>query len=103
LMPSLAETFGLMSIEAMACETALICFRSTVLESITRAPDVGIAVEYRSAQAITEALTWLIGEPEELERRKQLGRRFVAETYSYDRYVQQHLQLFKEIAARRVR
>jgi len=45
LMPSLAETFGLMSIEAMACETALICFQSTVLESVTNAPDYGIAVD----------------------------------------------------------
>ena len=101
LMTSLAETFGLMAAESMACETALICFQSTVLEEITHAPDIGIAAAYRSTEAIAEALTRLVEKPEELADRKRRGKRFVAETYNYDRYVQQHLQLFREIAAHR--
>lgn len=99
LMPSLAETFGLMSIEAMACETALICFQSTVLESVTNAPDYGIAVEYRSARAIADALTELIKHPEELTDRKRRGKEFVAQNYRYDTYVTRHLQLFRSVAA----
>lgn len=101
LMPSLAETFGLMAIEAMACETALLCFQSTILESITHAPDFGIAVEYRSPRAIAEALSQLIENPEDLKDRKRRGKEFVAETYCYDKYVKRHLDLFHEIAARR--
>ncbi len=102
LMPSLAETFGLMAVESMACETALVCFQSTILEEITHAPDIGIAVEYQSAAAIVEALSQLIEKQEELAARKQRGKSFVAETYRYDRYVQRHLQLFRQIAAHRV-
>lgn len=103
LMPSLAETFGLMAVEAMACETALICFRSTVLESVAHAPDPGIAVEYRSSAAIAEALSRLIGNPGELEDRKRRGREFAASAYRYDTYVKRHLALFQEIAARRTK
>ena len=100
IMPSLAETFGLMAIEAMACQTAVICFQATVLEEVTGAPDYGIAVEYKSAEGIAAALTRLLDDPEELERRKQSGRQFAAQTYPYNLYVQRHLQLYQEIKRR---
>ena len=46
IMPSLAETFGLMSIEAMASGCPVIVFENTVLPEITFAPECGIAVPY---------------------------------------------------------
>lgn len=101
LMPSLAESFGLMAIEAMACETAVICFQTTGLEFIVQAPRCGVAVEYCSALAIQKALSRLIDNPEELLARKRRGKAFIAENYRYDDYVKRHLKLYRDIASKK--
>ena len=44
-MPSKAEAFGLMAIEAMACGRPVLSLEGTALPSITFAPDAGLAVE----------------------------------------------------------
>ena len=49
IMPSLAESFGLMAIEAMAAECVVVCFEGTVIEENTGAPDIGVSVSYKSS------------------------------------------------------
>lgn len=100
LMPSLAESFGLMSVEAMACKTAVICFQTTVLEEVTQAPDCGAAVEYGSSEAIANELLRFLEHPEQLRERQERSRRFVADTYRYDSYVERHLALYQEVKER---
>ncbi|MSS35098.1 glycosyltransferase [Clostridium porci] len=97
VMPSLAESFGMMAIEAMACETAVICFKSTALEKITHAPEYGIAVEYKSSRQIGEAIRQLITDRNKLIIKKEQGKRFVERTYSYTTYVSRHLKLYEKI------
>ena len=97
LMPSLAETFGVMAIEAMAAGCTVISFKDTVLEEVTNAPECGIAVEYSSSDAIAEAIMHLLGHPEELSDRGRKGCEFVKENYSFDQYVDRHIRLYQEI------
>ena len=96
-MPSLAETFGVMAIEAMAAGCTVISFKDTVLEEVTNAPECGIAVEYSSSDAIAEAIMHLLGHPEELSDRGRKGCEFVKENYSFDQYVDRHIRLYQEI------
>jgi glycosyltransferase involved in cell wall biosynthesis len=97
LMPSLAESFGLMAIEAMAAGCAVVCFKETVLEEITDAPHCGIAVDYLSADQLGEAIAYLIRHPDETQQRGQIGHEWVAAKYRFEEYVQKHKQLYEQI------
>jgi glycosyltransferase involved in cell wall biosynthesis len=100
LMPSLAETFGLMSIEAMAHKCAIVVFKDTVLEEITFAPDCGVAVKYKSSDELKETIERLIDNYEERLFRGNLGREIVGKYYKYSDYVNEHIELYKEIFSR---
>lgn len=97
LMPSLAESFGLMSIEAMAAGCAVICFKDTVLEEITMAPDIGIAVKYCSSQEILEQINGLANNREKMQLLGKMGHELVKEKYQYKDYVRKHLDLYNTI------
>ncbi len=97
LMPSLAETFGLMAIEAMAAGAVVISFKGTVLEEITSSPDVGISVEYKSYMGIYEAIRKLDNNPSELRVRGIRGHALVKEKYTFNDYVNKHRLLYESI------
>jgi glycosyltransferase involved in cell wall biosynthesis len=100
LMPSTAEGFGLMALEAMASGRPVVCFEGTTLPSVTHAPECGIAVESRDAGALRDALDWLAGTPEEAERRGRLGRRIAVEHFGQDRYLDTLTSLYASVRAR---
>lgn len=69
LMPSTAEAFGLMALEAMAAGRPVVSFEGTSLPRVTRAPDCGIAVPMRDSVALRAAIDLLAGDSAEIERR----------------------------------
>jgi glycosyltransferase involved in cell wall biosynthesis len=97
LSPSLAESFGMMPLEAMACGTPTIVFKDTALENITCTPTIGIAVEYRDGQALGRAVEQLFNDPEELLRRSDAGIKFVKEKYTIEQYVEKHIHLYNSL------
>ena len=101
LMPSAAETFGLMAVEAMASARPVVVFEGTVLQSVTYAPECGIAVPYKSSEGLREAVIRLIGSPEERLYRGQLGRGLAEQHYRFEDYVDRHISLYQEIMERK--
>jgi glycosyltransferase involved in cell wall biosynthesis len=97
LMPSLAESFGLMAIEAMAASRPIIVFESTVLEEITFAPDCGIAVPYKSSSSLKDAIERLMCNPDESDRRGIRGKELASKHYRYNEYVRRHIILYEDI------
>lgn len=97
VMPSLAESFGLMAIEAMAHECAVVCFKGTVLEEITDAGVCGLAADYKNADALADKIKQLLTGKEEREARGKQGRRLVSERYRYEDYVKKHIKLYQTI------
>lgn len=81
-MPSKAEAFGLMAIEAMACGRAVLSFDGTSLPGITFAPDAGLCVPMGDIPELARAIEWLARNPDECDRRGAISRR-LAETH-YD-------------------
>ena len=100
LMPSLAESFGLMAIEAMAAGRPVVCFEGTALTAVTQAPECGIAVPSRDAGALRAALDHLAQDAPERARRGSLGRKIVAEKYGHERYLTALADMYRSASAR---
>jgi len=101
LMPSIAESFGLMAVEAMASSRPVICFDQTALPSVTHAPECGIAVPKGDTDGLMEAIQKLRNNPGEASVRGELGRKTVIENYRFEDYVRKHIELYTEILDRR--
>ena len=99
MMPSLAETFGMMAIEAMAAKCAVVCFKDTVVEEIVNAPKIGLAAEYKSVDSLFEQLLLLIYDKVNLEKHKECGYNWVGEKYKFEDYVQRHKELYEQVFA----
>jgi glycosyltransferase involved in cell wall biosynthesis len=100
VMPSLAEAFGLMAVEAMAAGRPVVCFEGTALPAVTHAPECGIAVPAGNATALRAALDRLAEDPSEARRRGRLGRTIVAEEYGQARYLDSMAELYGSVLAR---
>lgn len=81
LMPSAAEAFGLMAIEAMACARPVLTMHGTSLPGVSAAPQAGIAVEAGSAAALAATIERLARNPDECLQRGRLSRRVAEERY----------------------
>lgn len=100
LMPSTAESFGMMALEALASGKPIISFISTAVAEVTHAPDVGLAVPMGDAKALAAAIEGLWRNPEERLRRGQAGRQLAEAEYQFKDYVRRHLELYRELAQR---
>ncbi|GBG07998.1 putative glycosyl transferase [Paenibacillus agaridevorans] len=101
LMPSTAEAFGLMAIEAMASSRPIIVFPDTSLPEVTFAPECGIVVEKGDTTGFCNVINELMNNPRECERRGRLGRQLAEKNYSYDVYYQKLMDLYKEVSKRK--
>jgi glycosyltransferase involved in cell wall biosynthesis len=100
LMPSTAEAFGLMAIEAMGAGRPVICFEGTSLPAVTHAPDCGIAVPMGDSTALRAAIDELSSNPSEAASRGELGRRIVAQQYDHERYLDSMAALYHSVFER---
>lgn len=103
LMPSKAEAFGMMAIEAMASSKAVIVCEGTALPDVTFAPECGIVVAQDDAEQLCTAVTELMNNPDECKGRGRQGRKLAEKHYDYKRYVNQMIDLYEEISKRRKR
>lgn len=100
LMPSRAEAFGLMAIEAMACGRPVVCFERTALPNVTFAPDAGIAVPMDDNEALTAVLRRLIENVDECRVRGERSRRLAEEHYDIVQQAGRLAALYRDVAAR---
>lgn len=100
LMPSTAETFGVMAIEAMACQKPVICFAGTALPEIVDAPRVGVSVVMRDTSALATAIKWLVENEPERRHRGRLARRLCEVRYADDDYVKNIVTLYRKALIR---
>ena len=97
IMPSIAESFGMMAIEAMACGTPVITTNSTPTANLVEAPKGGLAVPPKNSKALMDAINKLIFNEELRKKMSVQGRKIVEEKYSFDRYIKEHLILYEKI------
>jgi glycosyltransferase involved in cell wall biosynthesis len=103
LMPSRAEAFGMMAIEAMACGIPVIVADGTALPDVVKAPEIGVSVPQGDPAALARAIGTLLADPDDRRRRGALGRDLAVRDYTFERYLQDHLRLYAALARRRPR
>ena len=97
LMPSLAESFGFMAIEAMACGKPVIVFDNTALPSVTHAPECGYLVKDRDAEDLMKVMKHVIENPKEVKERGKKAISIVKEEYSLNVYNDRLNKLYEEV------
>lgn len=97
LMPSVAEAFGLMAVEAMACSLPVIVFEGTSLPSVTFSPECGIALKRGDTDSFVNTVERLISSPKECKDRGDIGRQLAENNYDLERYNSQIINLYEGI------
>jgi glycosyltransferase involved in cell wall biosynthesis len=101
LMPSTAEAFGVMAIEAMASGKPTIVFEGTSLPEVTFAPRGAIAVPMGDSEALSATLGQLIENP---DMRMSIGaeaRQLAEQNYNWNTHVAKMIELYDEILSRK--
>ena len=101
LMPSLAETFGMMAIEAMACGKPVIVFEGTALPEVVFAPRGGISVPKGDYVALLNVLKRLARDHNERNTLGEQALQLAREHYGLERYMDRILGLYEEVIARK--
>ncbi len=101
LMPSTAEAFGMMAIEAMACGKPVLTFSGTSLSEVINPPKGGISVTQGDPDALFAVLEDLINNQNMRLKIGESALDFARKHYNITNYLNKHLELYSEVIARR--
>jgi glycosyltransferase involved in cell wall biosynthesis len=83
LMPSEAESFGMMAVESMACGTPVIVFNGTALETVVHSPVSGVSVP-KDGLSLQCAIENLLNNPDKYNTIVRNGLDLVKSDYNGD-------------------
>ena len=98
--PSLAETFGLVYIEAMACGTPVIAFDCTAVSEVIRHMETGYLARPKDLDDLTHGLRLLLDDCELRQRMSRQSRDLVLREFTLERQAQRHIELYENVIAR---
>ncbi len=97
VLPSEYEAFGIVLLEALACEVPCVGTRvGGVPEVIDEGTD-GLIVEYEDVDGLTEALSSLLADPERRRKMGKAGRERVREKFTWKSVVDQIEGVYREL------
>ena len=96
--PSEWEAFGLVLLEAMAAGVPIVATAVGGVPEVLDGGRVGRLVPYGDPEALAEGIREVLGSPEKSATMAAAGLRRV-ETFSWDRVIEDHLALYRELAA----
>ena len=101
LMPSTAEAFGMMAMEAMACGKPVITFDGTSLSEVIMHPKGGISVPQGDGNALLVALEELINNQDMRLKLGESALKLAKEHYNIVNYVNKHIEVYSDVISRR--
>jgi starch synthase len=103
LCPSIYEPLGIVNLEAMGCQTAVLASRVGGIPEVVSHQQTGELVDYTESDipkfeaALTEAITRLMAEPELLKKYGQAGRERAIAEFGWDAVAATTLALYQSV------
>ena len=107
LCPSIYEPLGIVNLEAMGCETAVLASRVGGIPEVVSHGNTGELVDYSEndivgfESSIAEAATRLMSDPELLQRYGKAGRQRAATEFGWDAVAATTLNLYQSVISHR--
>lgn len=107
LCPSIYEPLGIVNLEAMGCETAVLASRIGGIPEVVSHGHTGELVDYNEndivgfESSIAEAATRLMSDPELLQRYGKAGRQRAATEFGWDAVAATTLNLYQSVISHR--
>jgi glycosyltransferase involved in cell wall biosynthesis len=95
-MPSKAETFGMMTLEAMACGVPVITVNNTATKEVADCGDLEVSPE-NLVHELAEKISWCFDHPEALRKLGEAGRQRAVTQYSLDLYFSNLRAMYEEV------
>ena len=96
--PSVYEPFGLINLEAMACETAVVASAVGGIVEVVEDGRTGVLVEPARPDVLADALNRVLADPERARAMGQAGRRRVEAHFSWASIAERTEQVYAEAA-----
>ena len=102
LCPSIYEPLGIVNLEAMGCETAVLASKVGGIPEVVADGETGVLVDYsddskKFESELSNKITELMANPELLERYGKAGRIRAAQHFGWDAIAQQTLDLYRSV------
>jgi alpha-maltose-1-phosphate synthase len=111
--PSVYEPFGIINLEAMACETAVVASATGGIKEVVVDGETGYLVPFEAdpvtgfpvdpaqfAKDLGKKVTELLGDAEKCERFGKAGRKRVEDVFSWTSVAAQTVQLYEKLVNR---
>ena len=95
--PSLYEPFGIMNLEAMACERPVVSTRVGGIVDVVVDGETGLLVSPSNPEELSEAINRILSNHELGERMGKTGRRRVERMFTWKRVADETLSLYREM------
>jgi len=102
LCPSIYEPLGIVNLEAMGCETAVLASRVGGIPEVVSHQETGILVDYtpdhsRFETELSAAISELMADPARLEKYGKAGRVRAETHFGWDAVAQQTISLYRSV------
>jgi starch synthase len=106
ICPSIYEPLGIVNLEAMACQTAVLASRVGGIPEVVQDGITGELVDYNGdaaafESALTTKITSMMANPAKLEQYAQAGRKRAVEDFAWQSIANQTQELYQSIIANR--
>jgi starch synthase len=95
--PSIYEPFGIINLEAMACETPVVATRVGGIKEVVVDKETGFLVPPGNPVRLGRAITRLLEDPPLAARMGKEGRRRVLQHFTWDRIAAKTLELYRSL------
>jgi starch synthase len=97
--PSVYEPLGIVNLEAMACETAVVASRVGGIPEVVSDGVTGLLVPPDDPASLSDALNVLLRDPARAEAMGRAGRQVAVTEFSWDTVAAQTVALYAELVA----
>lgn len=97
VFPSSHESFGLVVIEALACDTPFIAYDIPAMMEVNRLTSGGVLVPYGDVEALSQKMCELLEDESELKRLEAVGRRNVEKKLTWEAVARKEETVFNEV------